>query len=322
MEIDFNKKAVQWACKILQSQEYELTSQDPEIVQETPWSYVSRFYSSDGFIYLKRTPRQLSFEAQILQVLKNQFHQPVPRVISYNSTLDCFLMEDAGRSLRVLLKQQFDPQFLIKAVCQFTTMQLVVADQVEIFLELGIPDWRLERLPDLYIQLLSRKDILMADGLSIDEIDTLKMLLPKVIHLCQQIFTYSIPPSIVQPDFNDNNTLINERTLNLTFIDLGEIVITHPFFSFLNFLKAIKKHYYQIGINYPDSALIDSFLENFSQLESWENLTKSFELVRKLEPIYTALSYIRLMDICGTKSLDKFYGCGRLRSALLHFISE
>ena len=91
--------------------------------------------------------------------------------------------------------------------------------------------------------MLSQKDILIADGLSEIEISELEALLPKVSNLCKKLSDYSIKQTIVQPDFNDNNTLIDDISQDITIIDLGEIVISHPFFSLLNCLQQIKKHH-------------------------------------------------------------------------------
>jgi aminoglycoside phosphotransferase (APT) family kinase protein len=61
---------------------------------------------------------------------------------------------------------------------------------------------------------------------------------------------YAIKDTIVQPDFNTNNILINPDPKKLTFIDLGEIAITHPFFSLLNFLyQAIIHHGVEEGVD-------------------------------------------------------------------------
>ena len=106
--------------------------------------------------------------------MHDQFHASVPEVIAHNAELNCFLMKDAGRPLREILKKQFDAALLCKAIDQFTSIQLAVADHVNIFLDIGVPDWRLDKLPDLYKQLLSQKDILIADGLSEIEISELE----------------------------------------------------------------------------------------------------------------------------------------------------
>ncbi|MFU7598170.1 phosphotransferase [Legionella pneumophila] len=225
-----NKEIIQWSCKYLSSHGYTLKSNLPESVQETPWSYVVRFATSDGYIYLKHTPELLALEATIIQTLHDQFHAPVPKVIAHNAELNCFLMEDAGKSLRGMLKQKFDEALLCKAIDQFTSLQISVADRVDVFLDIGVPDWRLDKFPDLYKELISQKDLLIADGLSEIEISQLEALLPKVSHLCEKLSDYSIKQTIVQPDFNDNNTLIDDISQDITIIDLGEIAISHPFF--------------------------------------------------------------------------------------------
>lgn len=80
-------------------------------------------------------------------------------------------MKDVGRSLRQILKKQFDVGLLSKGIHQFTSLQVDVADHVDVLINIGVPDWRLGKLPDLYMQLLSQKDILIADGLSESEMN-------------------------------------------------------------------------------------------------------------------------------------------------------
>lgn len=51
-----NKETIKWGCAYLSSHNYTLKSNQPENVLNTPWSYVVRFETSDGYIYLKHTP--------------------------------------------------------------------------------------------------------------------------------------------------------------------------------------------------------------------------------------------------------------------------
>ena len=134
----------QWGCKYLSSHGYTLKSNLPEIVQKTPWSYVIRFATTDGYIYLKHTPELLALEVSIIQILRDKFHASVPIIIVNNTELNCFLMKDAGKSLREILKTQFDAALFCKAIDQFTSIQLAVADHVNLFLDIGVPVWRLD----------------------------------------------------------------------------------------------------------------------------------------------------------------------------------
>src|SRR5437899_1954717 len=148
-------EVIEWACNYLASHGYSLKSNVPEDVQNTPWSYVIRFRTSDGYIYLKRTPPLIALEAVIIQVLRDQFHVSAPEIIAHNAELNCFLMKDAGRKLREILKKQFDIVLVCRAIEQFSSMQVLVADHVNIFIDLGVPDWRLDKISFLYEQFLS-----------------------------------------------------------------------------------------------------------------------------------------------------------------------
>ena len=305
-EPDAENEIIQWGFNYLSSHGYTLKNNLPENVKDTPWSYLICFTTTDGYIYLKHTPHQLAFEANIIQILHDQFHALVPEVIAYNSGLDCFLMKDAGTPLRVILKEQFDATLLCKAIDQFTSMQKAVADHLDIFIDIGVPDWRLEHLTDLFRQLLLQKELLMADGLSEIEIAELETLLPKIANLCKKLSSYAIKQSIVQPDFHDNNLLVNNITQDITIIDLGEIAISHPFFSLINFLHQIKKHH---GLRDEDDAyqqIMNACLKSYINDESTKRLLDAFATAKILLFVYGALASYRLMLACGKEKLMAF----------------
>jgi len=315
-----NREIIQWGYQYLSSHGYVLTSNFPENVQNTPWSYVIRFATLDGYIYLKHTPNLIALEAIIIRMLSEKLHVSVPEVIAHNAELNCFLMKDAGNTLREILKKQFDVNLLCKAIEQFTSLQISAADHVDIFIDIGVPDWRLDKLPHLYRQLLLQKDILRADGITEIEINELEALIPKISNLCQKLAVYSIKQTIVQPDFNDNNMLIDNISQKITSIDLGEIVISHPFFSLLNCLLQIRKHH---ALTETDDAYIKvkgACLKNFMDFESKEHLLDAFATAEILWRVYWVLAQYRLMMACGTEEIIEFQP-GRLRNSLKELMS-
>ena len=318
---NLKKKIIQWGCNTLISNGYTLTSNFPENVQETPWSYVVRFATSDGTIYLKHTPKLLALEPLITRILHDQFHVSVPDVIAHHAELHCFLMKDAGRPLRDILKKQFDVALLCKAIDQFTSIQLVVADQVNIFLDIGVPDWRLDKLPDLFKQLLLQKDILIADGLSEVEISELETLLPKISDLCQKLSDHAIQQTIVQCDFHDNNILIDDNLQKITLIDLGEIVISHPFFSLIGCLRQAKVHHALTDKEGAYQLLMDACLKNYMIFESKKNLLDAFAMADLLWFIYGALAQYRLRLACDETRFLSFQRHGKLSGQLREFIA-
>lgn len=309
-----NQETIQWGSAYLLSHGYILKSNLPESVQNKPWSYVVRFATTDGYIYLKRTPKLIALEADITQILHDQFHAPVPEVIALNAELNSFLMKDAGSALRPILKEQFKAELLCKGIHQFTSLQLDVADHVDVFLDIGVPDWRLDKLPSLYMQLIAKKDILIADGLTEIEISELEALFPKITRLCEELAGYRIKQTIVQPDFHDNNLLIDDME-NITIIDLGEIVISHPFFSVINCLRQTKKHHALRDADDAYLQIMDACLENYVNVESKKRLLDALVIAQILWFAYGALANVRLMEACGIATLMSFQP-GRLSSEL------
>ena len=204
-------------------------------------------------LYLKWSPEMFSKEPKIIRFLDEHSNACVPQVIAENSQLNCFLMKNAGQTLRETLNKKFSEELLFRTIEQFTCLQSDITEHIDALLEMGVPDYRLKQLPDLYTQLIKKKDLLLAEGLSELEIKQLSELACTVCELCKKLSRFQIKQTIVQSDFNDNNTLIDETNQKTTIIDLGEVVISHPFFSLLNFLYQMKKHH---GLSEKDDLYI------------------------------------------------------------------
>ncbi|MFO1257541.1 MAG: aminoglycoside phosphotransferase family protein [Gammaproteobacteria bacterium] len=293
--------ALEWAMTALQQ-----TKLSTETVVQTPWSNVVRINTGDELFYLKTTPELIALESKIIQLLHDQFRATVPTVIAHNPELHCFLMKDAGTSLRSILKKKFDTDLLCKAIEQFTSLQITVADHVDNFINIGVPDWRLNKMPDLYGQAILQKDLLMADGLSESEVHELQSLSPKVTYLCEKLSGYAIKQTIVQPDFNDNNTLIDDESQAITIIDLGEVSISHPFFSLLNCLYQVRKHYALTETDHDYLKIKQACLKNYLMLESEQNVADVLEIGHVLWFVYGLLAHNRLLQACGQDRLLSF----------------
>lgn len=227
---------MQWADDYFSSHGYVIT-ETPEVIQKTPWSSVTRFSIDTGFIFLKQTPPALSLEPAVTKLLYDQLHASVPVVIASHQAHHCFLMEDAGNPLRETLKLHFDAGLLCQAIKVYTNMQYSSSGHIETFLELGVPDWRLNKLPTLYSQFIKEEKCLIDYGLTIEELNALDELQAKFKDLCVQLSEYNIPETLDHSDFHDNNILISSDKNKITIIDLGETVISHPFFSLINCLR-------------------------------------------------------------------------------------
>ena len=314
-------KVISWAYNELCAGKYIIKNSIPEKVLNTPWSYVARFESDSGYIYLKQMPEKIALEAIITKTLYEQFNAPVPKVIAYNTELNCFLMEDAGKPLRSILKENFDVNLYCTAINKFTETQIKVADHVEVFSDIGVPTWNLSDFPDLFAKFLLEKELLLKDGLTAQEISDLSSLTPKISSLCKELASYSITETIVQCDFHDNNIVVDQLSETITLIDLGEIVITHPFFPFVNCLWQLKKHH---GVTDEDEnyqKIKDACLSNYKNIYKEKDVLDAFLLVSKLWPIYDVFSQYRLIKACDASKITLYQG-GKLSSSLRLLLSN
>lgn len=297
---------IKWATNCLISNGYSLQSA-PEIIQETPWSNVIQLFTSQGDFYLKQPAPLLAQEAKVIKLLATHFHANVPQVIEVNDDLHCFLMQDAGISIRKYLKAQFQPNLLCESIKKFTAFQRSTENNIELFFTLDIPDWRLNQLVQLYRHIINQTEFLKADGITDQELQTLHDLIPHVTDGFEQLLQYKIPATIVQPDFNTNNILFNPDTHQFTFIDLGELAITHPFFSLHNFLYTATVHH---GIQEKDATwdkLEKACIENWLDRGTMPELLTAFKLSKVLWHIYSACVNYRFMHCVDLKALNAWY---------------
>lgn len=305
-----------WAINTLLKLNYNLRSNQPTVVKNTPFSYVAYFETEAELVWIKTTPNLISHEPQIIELLRKDFHAPVPLIISINPIHHIFLMKDHGVSLREYLRKKFDIALICKAIEEFTELQINVSKNTQELINLGVPNWSLSKLPMLYNKFISEsKYFLLRDGLTIEEYHRLLNLNSTIMKLTDLLSTYSIKETLVQPDFNDNNILIDKIENKLTFIDLGEISISHPFFSLINMLYQLKKHHGLKEGNPQYQKIKKSCFSRYEKFEPYERLLEAFEIARSLWLVYGAIAYERLMQACGPERIIS-YQPGKLASTL------
>lgn len=311
---------VQWAIQSLNSHGYEPMDHHYEIVQETPWSTVLRIHTHQGLVYLKTVPPALMIESTILDILDKNFNAPVARLISYNNELNCFLMEDVGIQLFEFFKKKFEPTILIEAMYEYTQLQIKASQNIKMFLDVGVPDWRVEKLSSLYQQLIEQESLLLNDGLSADEIAKLHKLTPKFVSMCEKLSTYQIKDTFGHADFHDKNILINTRNQKSSIIDLGEVVITHPFFSLHNCLYRTKVNS-ALSLSEYQQLIVHCF-EPWLALETEEHLFEIDDLINQCWSIHAVLAEFRLLNSVGRDDYHKLKREGRLSNNLRAWIMQ
>lgn len=311
---------IQWAIHALKSEGFEINSPTPLIIQNSPWANVSRLETHQGFVFLKKVPPKLSLELTIIKLLSEEFDAHVPHVIAYNHDEHCFLMYDAGISLNEYFKTHFYPDVLIDASQANTDLQMKIYNKISLFLDYGVSDWRLDKLPILYHDLVVDEKTLIDDGITPEELKKLRTLTPKLQSICEKLSRYHIKDTFGHSDFHDKNILVDPKTHKTTIIDLGEVSITHPFFSLLNCLHMARERFKLSDEVYYE--IENASLQPWLAFETHENTLKILSLIGQCWTIHAVLGELRLLNSVDPVLSQELRKQGRLAKKLRIWINQ
>ena len=284
-------EALEWAMKTLKQ-----SALNTSVVVETHWSIVVKIGISNGSVYLKQTPPDLFIEARVLRKCREICGiTDVPEVIAVNNKLHCFLMKECGdATLRILFDGKLNVELLIQGLEVYKNLQHATAKHVDVFLQDGVPDWRLKIFSKLYQDLVSDDAFLKAHQLKSDQIKILQNAVRKVETLCQELSQYGISESLNNTDFHDNNMLFSHATQKIRIIDMGETAISHPLFSLAAFLKIPSSLYNGTFSSVDYQKLRETCFNGW--LEDKKSMVRVIEIINILLPVYLLFAQKRFLD--------------------------
>src|SRR5205807_2063451 len=127
------------------------------------------------------------------------------------------LLPDGGERLREVLKRERHPRRWLELAPLYAELQAAAAPAVGELIELGAPDYRLERLPELSEKLGS------ALGLTGPSPE-------RIAELCDELTAVGVAETIQHDDLHDGNVFVR-RDGGYAVFDWGDSCISHPFES-------------------------------------------------------------------------------------------
>lgn len=297
------KQIIEWASQLLVSKGC-LIEHSPQIVVETPWSMVIRFLTSNGCFYLKQTPPDLFIESEIIKTIhKNISDSPVPTILFKSDEFNCFLMNSCGDySLRTKFNGIIDPDRLIAGLNSYIKILRAFEKNHDDLEAIGVPNWHIDLFPDLFVELIQKKKLLLAEGLTETELSKLMKLVPIITSVCECLSKQTVRNTLVNGDFNENNLIVDEQTQHICIVDWGESVITHPFFTIASHLRSCARRY-KLDLNGP---LLEDIkqkcLSCWSDVANIRELNEIYQNILRLHPIFAALAICRLQVATDHKS--------------------
>lgn len=294
-----------WVKKSLNELGYGLDS-EPEMVRDMPWSQVSRLYTPEGIIYLKISAEPFSNEANLLNYLSKIGVESIPEIIAKNIEKRCFLMKEAGKTLRESLKLNYDLALPSQALTTYSNLQIQCIPKVSTLLDIGVNDWRLNKLPSLYLSFIENTDLLLEDGLSKSDLQALNDFYPKFLSLCESLSSFGMPETLEHGDFQDNNILIHGNKIIVH--DFGDASITHPFFSLASFLNSAQRHH---GIQENDERylyLYNHYMKPWNASVPQKTCLNAFKIANRIGHFVFALSFLRIKSCPGIENFPEYNG--------------
>ena len=295
-----------WIEEQLAADGREITG-PPEQPHLQQWATALRVPATGGVVWFKACLPELAFELRVLELLAAHRADLLPTVIASEPARAWTLLEDAGDRLRELESRPGQVGRWAAAVGEYAELQRSAAADTDALVAAGATDRRGERLLEQFRGLLEHDH-----GLTADEVERLRGLLPTLRAYVDQLGELGVPDSIQHDDLHDGNIFV--RNGDCRIIDWGDSCVAHPFHS-LTLVIAVVEH--RLGPE-PVAEVRDAYLSPWSVSASPEQLDAAFRLgyvsgtlkwheVRNLvadplrEPFDDALPLRlrRLLELCG-----------------------
>jgi hypothetical protein len=192
-----------------------------EVEKERPWATTLRVPTGDGPVWFKAAGGVQLFEPRLTAQLSLRWPDRVAQVLAHDEERAWLLLADAGTPIGAYGNP---PEAWEAILPRYAELQRGETAYAEDHLAHGVPDRRLERLPELYAELLTR-DLPVDDG----ELERLRALEPRFTELVEELAQHGIAASVQHDDLHMANVFAKGDVLRV--LDWGDACVSHPFFS-------------------------------------------------------------------------------------------
>jgi hypothetical protein len=170
-----------------------------------PWSTVLRVPTRDGDRFFKANAPPFAHEAAILEQLVPLAPGLLPELVAVDPDRRWFLLGDAGERVR---EREGDAPWR-DVLADYAELQAAAAPLADELVAAGVPDRRLDALPDVY-------ESLGGDRRVVEE-------------LCAELAAFALPETIEHDDLHDGQVFV--RGGEARILDWGDACVAHPFLS-------------------------------------------------------------------------------------------
>jgi hypothetical protein len=260
------------------------------------WSVVCRAQTSVGDVYFKSAPPGMDFEPALTQHL-NAHGAAGLRLIAVDAQRNWMLTHAESVTAREL--HGSSPEGVVhwkKLLTRYAHLQLALAPDADDLVRAGVPDLRLERLPEQFDALVGCGHLHCGDdGLSGPELRALTALRPRLVSLCEELAGAGIPQTLQHNDLHDSNVFVREG--EYIIFDWGDASVAHPLFD-CEVLFAVARG--RFGLEPGVDGFLsfrDAYLGPFAERSSMDDVLGALRLSIPLAKLCRAMTWHRIVDL-------------------------
>ncbi|KIF79105.1 hypothetical protein QR77_23670 [Streptomyces sp. 150FB] len=224
-----------------------------------PWSVVLRIsLRGGGAVWFKANPPGSAFESALASALHAWAPGDVLEPLAVDTDRAWTLTRDGGPLLADVLDAGAGSEVWEEALGRYAELQRTLVPYASRLLDLGVPDFRPETLPDRLAALLDPGAVGVG-ALRPGERAALRALLPHFRAWCLTLAAAGIPASLDHSDLHEASVLTSgDRHV---FFDWGDASLAHPFTTLLVVNGAVGRRYGEADAAAVRDRLRDAYLE-------------------------------------------------------------
>lgn len=276
-----------------------------EPVRERPWSIVLRVPTRHDRVYFKAAAPGGRHEPALLAALARRFGDRVPTPLAIEASCGWMLLPDHGRTLREVLGGADGLEAFERLLPRYAELQIASSSEPARWLGLGVPDRRLERLPELAAALLRDDGALCVGregGITEAERTALRALLPQLGDACRELAALPHPAALEHGDLHDGNVLVSGDAQRI--FDWGDASLGHPFASLLVVCHSLVGDFTDPEGRRRAARLRDAYLEPWSAIAPAPSLRGVFARALWIGHLGRALDWHHMLHGTGAAGAE------------------
>jgi hypothetical protein len=304
MEIKFSPpwKHEEWRAEVEawiadQVADHGLRATEPsERIHLRPWSTVLRVPTNEGDLYFKAGGPTQKFEPGLLKLLNSKRPDDVLPLLAADPLHGWTLMPDGGATLRKENDGKTNLAAWLEILPRYAKMQIASADWLAEMENAGVPDRRVGKLAQTYVDILNDAEALAIseeeDALNPDQHARLVKAAPVVEQMAAELDSFGMPAALEHGDLHDGNIFASRK-----IYDWGDASITHPFFTFLLPLRFFA---HKLGVSeyeeHPDLInLRDAYLNPWTGLAPYDQILNAWKLAHHLSKFQRTIGWYQVV---------------------------